>query len=133
MVAVICIQKSCSTFLAWCVRRTFEGTIQQPKLGFLPLTMLQLCHFFQGHCDHPSNCRFDWDSKEQGLILGGFAIGYVLTQYMGAFLAERYGGKFSAWTNRASDSNQESLFNLLDLFLIQGLPDNMSPGNLTFV
>ena len=28
------------------------------------------------------------------MILGGFAIGYVLTQYMGAFLAERYGGKF---------------------------------------
>ena len=53
-----------------------------------------MCHIFQGHCDHPSNCRFDWNSKEQGLILGGFAIGYVLTQYMGAFLAERYGGKF---------------------------------------
>ena len=49
---------------------------------------------FQGHCDHPSNCNFEWNSKEQGLILGSFAIGYILTQYLGGFLADRYGGKF---------------------------------------
>ena len=48
----------------------------------------------QDHCGHPSNCHFDWDSKEQGLILGSFAIGYILTQCLGGFLAERYGGKF---------------------------------------
>ena len=49
---------------------------------------------FQSHCDHPSNCHFDWNSKEQGLALGGFSIGYVITQCLGGFLADRYGGKF---------------------------------------
>ena len=49
---------------------------------------------FQSHCDHPSNCRFHWNAKHQGLVLGGFAIGYVLTQFIGAFLAERFGGKY---------------------------------------
>lgn len=28
------------------------------------------------------------------MILGSFAMGYILTQYLGGFLADRYGGKF---------------------------------------
>merc|ERR1739844_887618 len=40
------------------------------------------------------NGEFDWDSKEQGLILGSFFYGYVLTQIPGGFLAEKYGGKW---------------------------------------
>lgn len=28
------------------------------------------------------------------MVLGGFALGYVLTQFIGGFLAERYGGKY---------------------------------------
>ena len=49
---------------------------------------------YKGHCDHPSNCLFHWNSQEQGLILGSFAIGNILTPYLGGFLADRYGGKF---------------------------------------
>ena len=37
---------------------------------------------------------FDWDSKEQGLILGSFFYGYVATQIPGGFFAEKYGGKW---------------------------------------
>ena len=33
------------------------------------------------------------DSKEQGLILGAFYYGYVVTQIPGGFLAEKYGSK----------------------------------------
>ena len=48
----------------------------------------------QGHCGHNSNCQFKWNSKEQGLVLGGFAIGHSVTQLLGGFLAERFGGKW---------------------------------------
>ena len=37
---------------------------------------------------------FDWDEEQQGLVLGGFSIGYVLTQFLGGYLSERYGGKW---------------------------------------
>ena len=37
---------------------------------------------------------FDWNSKEQGLILGSFFYGYVVTQIPGGFLSEKYGGKW---------------------------------------
>merc|ERR1712168_1597925 len=37
--------------------------------------------------------KFDWDSKMQGLILGGFFYGYIFTQIPGGMLAERFGGK----------------------------------------
>ena len=38
--------------------------------------------------------NFDWDNKEQGLILGAFYYGYVVTQIPVGFLAEKYGGKW---------------------------------------
>ena len=38
--------------------------------------------------------KFDWDSKEQGLIHGAFYYGYVATQIPGGILAEKYGGKW---------------------------------------
>lgn len=37
--------------------------------------------------------RFDWDKETQGLILGSFFLGYVLTQLPGGWLASKYGGK----------------------------------------
>ncbi len=43
---------------------------------------------------HESNGEFTWDATEQGLILGGFSFGYLCTQLIGGFLAERYGGKW---------------------------------------
>ena len=37
---------------------------------------------------------FDWDAQEQGIILGAFYYGYVVTQIPGGYMAEKYGGKW---------------------------------------
>ena len=37
---------------------------------------------------------FNWNPKEQGIILGSFFYGYIITQIPGGFLAEKYGGKW---------------------------------------
>jgi ACS family sodium-dependent inorganic phosphate cotransporter-like MFS transporter 5 len=36
---------------------------------------------------------FSWDKELQGVILGSFFWGYLLTQVLGGWLAGRYGGK----------------------------------------
>ena len=41
-----------------------------------------------------SDGPFNWDEEEQGIILGAFFYGYILTQIPGGFLAEKYGGKW---------------------------------------
>ena len=38
--------------------------------------------------------EFDWDDQQQGIILGSFFWGYVLTQVPGGMIAERIGGKW---------------------------------------
>jgi len=43
---------------------------------------------------HNGDGPFNWDSEEQGLILGAFFYGYVLTQVPGGRLAELWGGKW---------------------------------------
>lgn len=37
---------------------------------------------------------YDWDSETQGLILGAFFYGYILTQILGGYLASRCGPKW---------------------------------------
>ncbi|XP_030764010.1 putative inorganic phosphate cotransporter isoform X2 [Sitophilus oryzae] len=41
----------------------------------------------------PSTGEFDWDEKTQGIVLGAFFYGYVLTQVPGGRMAELFGGK----------------------------------------
>lgn len=41
----------------------------------------------------PQEYPFDWDSEQQGLILGAFYIGYIFTHIPGGLIADRYGGK----------------------------------------
>ncbi|XP_063701342.1 sialin [Culicoides brevitarsis] len=36
--------------------------------------------------------HFDWNSKQQGLVLSSFFYGYILTQFVGGFIASRIGG-----------------------------------------
>ncbi len=36
---------------------------------------------------------FDWDRRTQGLVLSMFFVGYLLTQVVGGWLADRFGGK----------------------------------------
>lgn len=35
---------------------------------------------------------FDWNSKQQGLVLSSFFYGYACTQFIGGIMAARYGG-----------------------------------------
>ncbi|XP_078504188.1 sialin isoform X3 [Lissotriton helveticus] len=37
--------------------------------------------------------KYDWDADTQGLILGSFFYGYILTQIPGGYLARKFGGK----------------------------------------
>ncbi|CAL8072638.1 unnamed protein product [Orchesella dallaii] len=37
---------------------------------------------------------FKWNEQEQGLILGAFFWGYIITQFPGGILAQRFGGKW---------------------------------------
>lgn len=39
------------------------------------------------------NGEFNWDEQTQGIVLGAFFYGYVLTQVPGGRLAELFGGK----------------------------------------
>ena len=41
---------------------------------------------------HPGG-QFDWDSETQGYILGGFFYGYMATQILGGFLADKFGAR----------------------------------------
>ncbi|XP_041484933.1 sialin-like [Lytechinus variegatus] len=38
--------------------------------------------------------EFDWDSETQEFILAGFFYGYMFTQLLGGWLADKFGGKF---------------------------------------
>ncbi|XP_069970495.1 sialin isoform X3 [Penaeus vannamei] len=40
-----------------------------------------------------TNGEFDWDEQTQGMVLGCFFYGYLLTNYIGGRLAERFGGR----------------------------------------
>lgn len=35
---------------------------------------------------------FDWNSKQQGLVLSSFFYGYICTQFIGGYIASRIGG-----------------------------------------
>ena len=37
--------------------------------------------------------EFNWSPFDQGLLLSGFYIGYLLTQILGGYLSDRFGGK----------------------------------------
>lgn len=43
---------------------------------------------------HQARGEFNWDSNLQGIVLGSFYYGYVLTQIPGGLLAEKYGAKW---------------------------------------
>jgi len=42
---------------------------------------------------HPKDGEFDWNKETQGIILGAFFWGYLVTQIPGGWLAQRFGGK----------------------------------------
>ncbi|KAK2713801.1 sialin-like [Artemia franciscana] len=42
---------------------------------------------------------FLWDERTQGLILGAYFWGYIMTQMLGGWLAEKYSAKWVFWTS----------------------------------
>ena len=47
-----------------------------------------------GHHQLDTSGEFHWNEAEQGVILGSFFWGYVLTQIPGGILSQKYGGKW---------------------------------------
>lgn len=59
-----------------------------------PNVTLDICHSTDGNSTVPlPDGPFAWDEETQGIVLGSFFYGYVLTQIPGGRLAEKYGGK----------------------------------------
>lgn len=46
----------------------------------------------------PQDGGFDWNERIQGLVLGSYFWGYLITQYPGGRVAEKFGGKWVMWT-----------------------------------
>ena len=40
-----------------------------------------------------SSNQFDWTDEQQGIVLGSFFYGYITTQVLGGYLADRFGAK----------------------------------------
>lgn len=45
-------------------------------------------------CAAQDNDVYEWSPEQQGIILGAFYWGFVITQVPGALLSQRYGGKY---------------------------------------
>ena len=41
----------------------------------------------------PMAAEFGWDDVTKGLVLGSFFVGYLATQIVGGWMANRFGGK----------------------------------------
>ena len=58
-------------------------------LKTLNIKISHACHII--HCLQDG--EFAWDKETQGIILGAFFWGYLITQIPGGWLSERFGGK----------------------------------------
>ncbi|UYV62388.1 SLC17A5 [Cordylochernes scorpioides] len=63
--------------------------------------------------------EYNWDSTEQGLVLGSFYLGYIVTQLPGGWYAEKHGGK---WLFGLGVLGTSMLSLLLPLSAMAGLP-----------
>ncbi|CAG7818922.1 unnamed protein product [Allacma fusca] len=82
-----------------------------------------------------TNGEFSWDEEEQGIILGSFFWGYILTQLPGGYLGQRFGGKwplgigllttaiFTLLTPFAANMGKEAL---IACRIIQGLGEGVT-------
>lgn len=51
--------------------------------------------------------EFDWDSKQQGLVLSSFFYGYIWTQLVGGILAARFGGHIVSYEINFRNSKEK--------------------------
>ena len=57
-------------------------------------TLHEGSHFQSYSVNHnKTDDTYDWDSEQQGLVLGSFFYGYITTQLVGGYLADRFGAK----------------------------------------
>ena len=79
--------------------------------------------------------QFGWDNTQLGLVLSSFFIGYIFTQYLGGFLADRYGGKkvlgygvlfWSLFTILTPAAAHHSFFLLLFTRVLLGLGEGVT-------
>ncbi len=79
--------------------------------------------------------QLGWDNTQLGLVLSSFFIGYIFTQYLGGFLADRYGGKkvlgygvlfWSLFTILTPAAAHHSFFLLLFTRVLLGLGEGVT-------
>jgi ACS family sodium-dependent inorganic phosphate cotransporter len=57
----------------------------------IAMTEEKLVHIYENGTEVYER-EFDWDSKQQGLVLSSFFYGYACTQFIGGVIAAKFGG-----------------------------------------
>lgn len=79
--------------------------------------------------------QFGWDNTQLGLVFSSFFTGYIFTQYLGGFLADRYGGKkvlgygvllWSFFTILTPAAAHHSFFFLIIVRVLMGLGEGIT-------
>lgn len=73
-------------------RRTIEFTLFS-FLGYA-VVVAAMATKMNFPCAAQDNDVYEWSPEQQGIILGAFYWGFVITQVPGAMLSQRYGGKY---------------------------------------
>lgn len=68
-----------------------KGECAKNSSIFEPIHTSNIPHYSQIYSSN--NDTYDWTSEQQGLVLGSFFYGYITTQLVGGYLADRFGAK----------------------------------------
>lgn len=60
------------------------------SVGIVAMTDNRTVHHDDGSVTYEQ--YFDWNSKQQGIVLSSFFYGYICTQFIGGYMATRIGG-----------------------------------------
>lgn len=60
------------------------------SVGIVAMTEIKTVEHANGSITYEQ--EFDWDSKQQGLVLSSFFYGYICTQMIGGYVANKIGG-----------------------------------------
>jgi len=74
--------------------RSVSPCFYNQERGHLKIECLWKCCFSKFIFQTLETPEFDWDSNDQGLILGAFFYGYIITQIPGGYFSEKFGGKW---------------------------------------
>ena len=65
-----------------------------PPLCFLAITLAYLHRVVLSQAIIPLSQSLDWSQEDQGWLLSSFFWGYILTQFAGSFLSQKFGAKY---------------------------------------